>query len=156
MSISNNLKIIRSQRGMTQGSLAEKAGIELTQVSRIERGASEPKLETIKKLAIALSCSTDELIMDDKPKTPEYIKKTVGRIDNLTPLNRYIVLSMINSFCNENNIPEPSLHEFSCEEEYDLMKMSAVKQALEDERRALEDLMEDISIESHELSQYLQ
>lgn len=153
MSISSNLKAIRSKRGMTQGNLADKAGIELTQVSRIERGASEPKLETIKRLAIALSCSTDELIMDAEPASPEYIKRTVERIRGLTPLKRYVVLDMINSYCNQNDIPEPTLHPLKSsmeemhEEHYNTIK------ALEIDMKNAEELALEVNVELQAMHQ---
>jgi transcriptional regulator with XRE-family HTH domain len=113
MSISNNLKALRAQRGLTQGQLAEMASIELTQVSRIERAASEPKLETIKKLAIALQCTTDELIMDagHERGDPKYIKVILKRINNLTPLKRFVLIDMLQSYLNQNEVQEPSIRE---------------------------------------------
>jgi transcriptional regulator with XRE-family HTH domain len=147
MSISNNLKAIRNKRGMTQGNLADKAGIELNQVSRIERGASEPKLETIKKLAIALSCSTDELIMDCEAYTPEYIKRTVERINELTPLRRYAVLDLINSYCNENRIPEPSLNEFRSQDEVDHRINENYRDALKEDLELIREISDDVQIE---------
>lgn len=147
MSISNNLKTIRNQRGMTQGHLADKAGIELTQVSRIERGASEPKLETIKRLAIALSCSTDELIMDAQPKTPEYLKRTVERIDKLTPFKRHVLLDIISSYCEQNAIPQPSLHEFQSEVELDAIKDDMYRDMLEEDLNTATNLRNDIDSE---------
>jgi transcriptional regulator with XRE-family HTH domain len=151
MSISSNLKAIRSKRGMTQGHLADKAGIELTQVSRIERGASEPKLETIKKLSIALSCSTDELIMDGEANTPEYIKRTVERIKELTPLKRYAVLDLINSYCIQNKIPEPSLNEFRSQDEVDYKLNENYKDALREELKLVEELANDAQIEMEQM-----
>lgn len=75
MSISSNLRELRNQKEMTQGELANISGLKLLQISRIERGESEPKMNTIKKLSIALSCTSDELIfnkterqVDDKLK----------------------------------------------------------------------------------------
>lgn len=65
MSIGKNLKKIRTKRNLTQGQLADDAGISLNQISRIERGTAKPELETIKKLVKTLKCSSDELIFDD-------------------------------------------------------------------------------------------
>ena len=65
MSIGQNLKKLRNKRNLTQGQLAEDARLSLNQISRIERGSAKPELETIKKLAITLNCSSDELIFDE-------------------------------------------------------------------------------------------
>ena len=75
MSISNNLKGIRNHKELTQGELAEIANLKLLQISRIERGTTNPGLDTIKKLAVALNCSTDELIFDENERqVPDELK----------------------------------------------------------------------------------
>lgn len=106
MAINDNLKEIRKRKGLTQGALADEANVELAQISRIERGASVPKLDTIKKLAIALNCSTDELIMDNVTDNPYYIKRIIAKINNLTPLRRFVLIDMINAYCNTYDVTE--------------------------------------------------
>jgi transcriptional regulator with XRE-family HTH domain len=64
------LAALRKQKSMTQAALAEAIGIHVTQLSRYESGASQPTLDVIRKLAIALSVSSDELIFDDKERGP--------------------------------------------------------------------------------------
>ncbi|MGY5449340.1 helix-turn-helix domain-containing protein [Agarivorans sp. MS3-6] len=107
MAISDALKDIRKRKGLTQGELANLAGVELTQISRIERGVSEPKLETIKNLAIALNCSTDELILEDIKAQPNYINRAVEKISKLTPLRQFVILDMINSYIRGHEVEEP-------------------------------------------------
>lgn len=65
MSIGKNLKSIRIKKGLTQGQLAEISEMSLNQISRIERGTAKPELDTIKKLCIALKCTSDALIFDE-------------------------------------------------------------------------------------------
>ena len=58
---------IRTQRklqGMTQKTLAEKAGISLPFYGHIERGTRKASLETIIGIANALRVSTDMLLQD--------------------------------------------------------------------------------------------
>lgn len=72
MTIADNLKAIRKDRGFTQAQLSELAQIDVIQLSRIERGKSQPGLDSLKKIAIALGCSTDELVFDkDERKLTE-------------------------------------------------------------------------------------
>lgn len=71
MTIATNLKTLRDKRGLTQTQLADLAGLGINQVSRIERGTSKPELETIKKLAIALHCTADDLIFDSQELTQD-------------------------------------------------------------------------------------
>jgi XRE family transcriptional regulator, regulator of sulfur utilization len=52
---------IRSKRGLTQQSIAERADIPQTHLSDIERGFKLPNLLTVVRLAIALDCKVTEL-----------------------------------------------------------------------------------------------
>ena len=56
-----NLRRLRDERGLTQERLALEAGLELTDVGRIERREREPKLGTMTKLAAGLGVNICEL-----------------------------------------------------------------------------------------------
>jgi transcriptional regulator with XRE-family HTH domain len=56
------LRELREVRGWTQEELAEKAGMNWLQVGHIERGASDPKLSTIVRLARALKAEYSDLL----------------------------------------------------------------------------------------------
>lgn len=146
MSINKNLKELRVQKGLTQGELAEIAKIELTQISRIERGASEPKLETIKKLSIALQCTADELIMDQSlnSKEPQYLKRLLKRVNQLSPLKQYVVLNMLQSYLTVNEMQEPSIGSKISEFDYqDLMEKDELEE-LSQEHRIVDEIAKDI------------
>jgi len=64
------LATLRKKKGMTQQALAEAINIHVTQLSRYESGASQPTLDVIRKIAIALSVSADELIFDESERGP--------------------------------------------------------------------------------------
>jgi transcriptional regulator with XRE-family HTH domain len=53
---------LREARDWTQERLAEESGMNWLQVGHIERGASDPKLSTIVKLAKALGVPAAELL----------------------------------------------------------------------------------------------
>lgn len=58
-----NLVKLRKQKGWSQEKLAVESGISYNTIIKIERGGIEnPKIETVIKLADALSVSVDELI----------------------------------------------------------------------------------------------
>lgn len=158
MSININLKKLRLQRKLTQGELARIANIELTQISRIERGASEPKLETIKKLALALKCTTDQLIMEQDSKTnePQYLKVLLTRIDKLSPLKKYVILDMLECYLNTNQIQEPSIMQqygnYNVNEfDYEEMVEKEMLTVLEDEQEIVNEIDKDL----HEHTMYL-
>lgn len=64
---SNNLKLIREKSGLTKAELARKLNIPYTTYDSYERGSSEPKIETIKKIADALHVAVYDLIQDEMP-----------------------------------------------------------------------------------------
>jgi transcriptional regulator with XRE-family HTH domain len=53
---------LRKDRGWTQERLAEEAGMNWLQIGHIERGASDPKLSTIVKLAKAFRLHPSDLL----------------------------------------------------------------------------------------------
>lgn len=57
----DNILRIRQARRLSQESLAERAGIHRTQMTLIETGRRQPRIETVLKLAGALEVSTDTL-----------------------------------------------------------------------------------------------
>lgn len=58
-----NLVKLRKQKGWSQEKLAVESGVSYNTIIKIERGGIEnPKIETVIKLADALSVSVDELI----------------------------------------------------------------------------------------------
>lgn len=56
------VRALRLKRGWSQEQLAEEADLNSVQVSHIERGANEPKLTTIIRLARALGVRVGKLI----------------------------------------------------------------------------------------------
>ena len=61
----------RKRKGLTQLALADQVGMHVIQIRRYEGGASQPTLDVIRKLAIALSVSADELVFDKDERGPE-------------------------------------------------------------------------------------
>ena len=58
------IKGLRNQHGITQEELAEQASLHRTYISDIERGARNPSLETLVRLAAALQISLAEMFKD--------------------------------------------------------------------------------------------
>ncbi len=70
MNLSQRVKELRCRKGMSQELLAEESGLSLRTIQRIENNESEPRGNTLKRLAIALDTSPDEIldwtILEDK------------------------------------------------------------------------------------------
>ena len=61
----NRIKLMRKEKGMTQGELAAKLGVAQNTVSNWESGIRNPDPESLKKLANVLECSVDFLLEND-------------------------------------------------------------------------------------------
>ncbi len=60
---SNPIKGWRLFRNMTQSELAEKTGLKQTHVSLMEANKIKPRKNTLEKLAGALTCDVDDLVI---------------------------------------------------------------------------------------------
>jgi transcriptional regulator with XRE-family HTH domain len=62
--VGDKVRRLRDERALTQEELAEKAGITVTALSRIERNSAEPRAKTRRKLADALDVKPRDLLED--------------------------------------------------------------------------------------------
>lgn len=60
---------IREVKGYSLRGLAEKVGMSYVALFRLERGETDPRLGTLRKLAKALNVTVAELIGEGKPAT---------------------------------------------------------------------------------------
>ncbi len=70
MGFPERLAAARKERGFTQKGLAEATGLSHIQVHRYENGVAQPTLDAIKRLAVALGVTTDELVFDPQERGP--------------------------------------------------------------------------------------
>ncbi len=56
------IKTLRNRKGFSQEELSEKTGLSLRTIQRIENGETEPRGDSLKRLALAFEVSTDEVI----------------------------------------------------------------------------------------------
>lgn len=62
MSVGNNIKRLREERGLSQADLAMRANISQSMLSQIEKGTKNPSLQVGKEIADILGCSVDKLL----------------------------------------------------------------------------------------------
>ena len=56
------MKLLRVKKNMTQGELAEKAGVKRMTISYYETGLRYPRREILDKLADALGCDVKDIV----------------------------------------------------------------------------------------------
>lgn len=70
MSFPERLAATRKHKGLSQEALGELVGLTKLQIYRYEKGSSQPTLEVLKKIALALHCSIDALVFDEHERDP--------------------------------------------------------------------------------------
>ena len=96
MPFADRLANLRKQRGLTQEGLADLVEITKTQIYRYERSNAQPTLDVIKRLAIALSVSTDELIFEENERKPDdNLVLLFEGVNQLNPDEKHVIREII-------------------------------------------------------------
>ncbi len=100
MSLGNNLRRMRKDKGFSQDQLSNKTGIRVAHISKLENSSSDPKPSTIYKLMEGLNCSADSLLMDkNKVGIDGILKITLERVEQLPEANKRTIIDVIHHYC---------------------------------------------------------
>ena len=80
ISIGSRIKEIRTAKGWTQAKLAEKSGVEPSNISHIERAATKLSLPTLVNIANALGATLDEITYGSLVKSNHVSVKMIDDI----------------------------------------------------------------------------
>lgn len=102
------LKAVRESRGLSQSDLAEKTGLQPSAVSHFETGGRSPSFENLRRLADALSVTTDYLI--GREASPNVAGPAVGKLfhhgQHLTDEDWQAMESMAEALAKKNKAKE--------------------------------------------------
>lgn len=85
----DRLRAARELRGMSQGELAAKSGLPPTSIAHFESGSRKPSFDNLRKLAIALTVTTDYLIgQADSPEVSTSADPLYRHVSNLSEHDR--------------------------------------------------------------------
>lgn len=105
MSLGENLRRLRIDKGLTQGELSMKSGVGLGQISKLERNKADPNLSTIYKLMAALDCSADRLLMDkERVGLGGLLKEQFERVSGLPASDQETIIRIMDKFCIANGL----------------------------------------------------
>ncbi|MEM6687360.1 MAG: helix-turn-helix domain-containing protein [Bacteroidota bacterium] len=74
LNLASRVKELRNRKGFSQEMLAEESGLSLRTIQRIENDQTVPRGDTLKRLAIALDTSPDEIIDWKMQEDQEYLR----------------------------------------------------------------------------------
>lgn len=100
--LGSRIRELRLSEGMSQETLAEKAGISPNTVSRIEGGLTEMYVETFRKLAQALGADAGDLLCrEEKPDSGDrHIKSILSRMSRMEKGEQAVVAQTVNALAD--------------------------------------------------------
>lgn len=98
MDFPERLVQLRKARQLTQRQLSEQIEVHLTQVQRYENGSSQPTLDVLRRLAVALGVSADVLLFDTDERGPdEKLKLKFEALRQFDPAERAVAEGVLDS-----------------------------------------------------------
>jgi transcriptional regulator with XRE-family HTH domain len=89
MPFADRLAALRRTKGLTQQQLAERVGLHQSQIHRYESGSSEPSMDALRRLALALGVTTDELVFEEGERdVPDELRLQFEAISRFDPEDR--------------------------------------------------------------------
>lgn len=96
MDFAHRLAALRREQGLTQQALADRTDIHATLIRRYEAGKVQPSLDALRKLALALNVSADQLLFDpEERQLPDDLRFQLEASSRLTPEGRQIIRQII-------------------------------------------------------------
>ena len=118
MAIGKVIKHVRGIRELTQKEVAVSIGMDAGQYSRLENGAVDPSINTLRRVVKALEISLSELfVIEEKNNLKEvlsYNQSTMERvrlIDNLPSHEQHAIFTILDSFIERKKFKEAVLGE---------------------------------------------
>ena len=107
MTFPERLARIRKERGFTQQALAEATGVHVTQIQRYEWGNSQPTLDVLRKLAIALGVDSDTLVFGPDERGPHNeLKLKFEAVEAMSDQDQLVILSLIDAYIKKRRLEE--------------------------------------------------
>ncbi|QOI33242.1 helix-turn-helix domain-containing protein [Leptospira interrogans serovar Icterohaemorrhagiae] len=107
--LAKNLKLYRKKKNWSQSELAKNAGTTLTHINRLETGKSNPSIEIVQKIALALEVSIDDLVSEkDNSKEIKFENKAfyekIKLLDTFSEEERNAVNVVIDSILTKKKM----------------------------------------------------
>jgi len=108
MEVGEQLKRIRTSKGLSQKEVILEAGLDKAQYSRIENGKTDPSVSTVAKIAKALGISLADLFALDDLKEVHSHDKTlmekVSLMEDLDDKEKETIYNMLDAFVSKKKL----------------------------------------------------
>ena len=111
MAFPDRLAQLRKERGLTQQALADLVSLHVIQIRRYERGTSQPTLDVIRRLAVALSVSADALVFEKDERGPdEDLRLKFEAVSAMTDEDKRVIASLIDAYVKKHRMEQVLAH----------------------------------------------
>ena len=105
MEFGKHLALLRKQRSLTQAVLAERVGCHVTMIRRYEADETQPTLDVIRKLAIALSVSADTLVFGEGERGPDDdLRLQFEALSAMSPEEKQVAKAVLEAMIVKNQV----------------------------------------------------
>ena len=105
MTFPERLARIRKERSLTQQALADATGVHVTQIQRYEWGSSQPTLDVVRKLAIALGVDSDTLVFGRDERGPHNdLKLKFEAVEAMSVEDQAVIVSLIDAYIKKRRL----------------------------------------------------
>lgn len=104
MPIGENIKKLRVKKAMTQKDLAQKVGIKIAHISRLENDSGDPKLSTLVRLMESLDCTPNDLFINEESSTNSQLFNEIEKINELNESVKIELISIIKKYVMFNEV----------------------------------------------------
>jgi transcriptional regulator with XRE-family HTH domain len=105
MKFPERLARLRKERNLTQQQLADLAGSHVGQINRYEGGISQPTIDGLKRLAIALSVTSDFLLFDEAERGPdEELKLQFEAVSAMPPDEKQMAKALLEALILKHQV----------------------------------------------------
>lgn len=96
MSIQQRLITLRKERDLTQQEMADAIGVHVNQIRRYEAGSTQPSLDALKRIAVAMSVTIDSLVFEEGERGPDdQLKLQFEAVSQFAPDEKQIVKELL-------------------------------------------------------------
>ena len=98
--LGTQIAALRRSKEWTQAELAERIGVEPETISRFERGATVPSLQTLEKISHTLRVGIGELLTESSVQPDDQASKLAAWLAELDEPHRAFVVDLVKRTCD--------------------------------------------------------
>jgi transcriptional regulator with XRE-family HTH domain len=111
MEVGQKIRSIRDAKGMTAREVVARTGMGAPSYSRIENGANEPTIDSLKKIAAALGVKPGDILDDDfqpdvLPELDTSMRARMKQIESLEEEEQKIVFALVDALAGKKKLKE--------------------------------------------------